>query len=273
MTGPGRYRNLDYATMRSDLEEALDNNELYLKYQPVLSVKEGRAEGAEALLRWNHPRWGEVSPRIFLSVAEAIGLTFSITETILRMQCRQGVDWVMEGLPPLRMCVNISPAQLGSIALADIVERVLGETGFPAERLIVEVAESSLQENAEDIVPVVGAIRELGVNMCIDDFGMHTGSMTCLGAFSPHAVKLAGTIAQDVLESPHAHAMVHAIQSYGQEMGMKVVMKGIETTEQLAFVHEHGIELAQGFMISRPLASDEFANWHRECCSWCGTTA
>jgi len=265
------YRNLDYAAIRDDLEEALANKEFHLAYQPVVDVTTGHTVGAESLLRWNHPQWGDLSPRIFLPVAEAIGLTFSLTETILHMLCQQGVDWMMEGLPTPNLSANISPSQFSSIALPEIVGKVLENTGFPAENLILEIPESTLLNDYSDIQPVVEALDKLGVVMIVDDFGSDGISLDLLGKPGISGAKICSNIIQNCDNDSHTHAVLHAVSAYAEQSGCFIGAKGIESDEQLQFSLEHGIKYVQGYRVSKPLWPDMFSKWCHESNQWCAT--
>jgi EAL domain-containing protein (putative c-di-GMP-specific phosphodiesterase class I) len=264
-------QNLDYAAMRGDLEEALANKEFHLAYQPVINVKTGQTTSAEVLLRWNHPQWGDLSPRIFLPVAEAIGLTFSLTETILQMLCKQGVDWMMEGLAKIDLSANISPSQFSSIALPEVVGSVLEQTGFPAENLILEIPESTMLSEYEDICPVLQALEQLGIQMIVDDLGKDSMSLDLLGKAGISGAKLYSNIIQNCESDTHTHAVIHALTAYAEERKCFIGAKGIESNDQLQFALEHGIENVQGYRISKPLRSDMFSTWRHETNQWCET--
>ncbi len=250
--------------VRNDLEQALANREFYLMYQPVLSLREARVVGVEALLRWNHPRWGDLSPRVFVAAAESIGLTFSLTRTVLQTLCQQGADWIVEGLPSLMLSANISPAQLSSIALPSLVGRVLDETGFPAGQLAIEVEESSLSRDRAEMRPVLTQLADQGVGIFIDDFGVHDASLSVLDMPGVQGVKLGDALFGDTDQGPHHDALVHGVQAYGEAQDLSVVAKGVETDQQLLKVHEYGVNLVQGYRISRPLTSDALAAWLHE---------
>ncbi len=258
--GPGRINRNQLWT---DLEAALANDEFYLLFQPVFDLAQEVPCGAEALLRWHHPTWDDLSPRIFIPAAETIGMTFSLGERVLHLLCQQGVDWILEGLPALRLSANISAGQLSGERTPETIKRILTMTGYPAANLLVEINEKDILTPGPNLETTLGALGNLGVQVAVDDFGSTVGSLTQLAHPALTMVKLAPNVLQNHDQHGHQKGFLQAITNYAEVRGLQVVAKGVENEEQLATAMEYGIHLVQGYSISRPLTSDRFSAWHR----------
>lgn len=267
-----RYDDVDFDSMRRDLEAALANDEFHLVYQPVLDAFDCVAVGAEALLRWRHPVWDDMSPRIFFPVAERIGLTRALTERILRGLCRQGANWIVEGGDTLNLSANVSAAQLADPGLPEIVAGALQDTGFPVERLQLEISESALVPDMPHLEHVILALKKLGVTIVLDDFGERRGCFSALKRVRADAVKISAALIREGVHDRHATAVIQAMRTYGQERPCDLTVKGVENEEQIAFVHHQGIRFVQGFSVCRPLDPGDLPRWCIEASAPCCQT-
>lgn len=249
--------------MLRDIEDALANDEFHLQFQPVLDLAGGTAWGAEALLRWRHPDWDDLSPRIFVPAAEAVGMTSALAERVCELTCRQGVDWMLEGLPPLRFGVNISRRQLLSPRTPGAFARLLGATGLPASSLFIEIDEAALLPLRGENAAALDAFLSAGLNVAVDDFGAGIGSLALLEHPAVRMVKLAPALLRDAADGSQGSACVQAVSGYARARGLLVAAKGLETEGQMAAAVRHGVTLVQGYGVSAALAPDAFVRWCR----------
>ncbi len=241
------------------LHRALQQNELRVHFQPQVDIGSGRIIGAEALVRWQDPQQGLIPPLRFIPVAEATGLIGAIGEWVLRETCRQGQEWRAAGLPPLTLAVNLSPRQFLHGDIVATVSAILAETGFPAERLELELTESALMERQEELVALLNRLRAIGVRLAIDDFGTGYSSLAYLKRFPLDVLKIDKGFVDDIPHGQDDVAIASAIIAMGHSLGFQVLAEGVETDEQLAFLQSLGCDLYQGYLKSRPLPADEFA--------------
>ncbi|CAM5286497.1 EAL domain-containing protein [Thauera mechernichensis] len=257
-------RSLEHLAMETALHRALPRNELQLHYQPLVRIGGGGLEAVEALLRWNHPDLGLVSPADFIPLAEETGLIVPIGEWVLRCACEHHRNWREAGRPPLRMMVNISARQFRDEGFVAMVGSVLAETGMPPECLTLELTESMLMEGSERAIARLDQLRALGVGLAIDDFGTGYSSLAYLKRFPIDELKIDRLFVRGIDRNPRDAALVSAIVSLGHSLGLRVVAEGVETQAHLMVLHAQGCDLAQGFHFSRPLPWDEFV---AVCCS------
>ncbi len=242
-------------TLESELRRALEAGELSLAYQPQAAVADGRVLGVEALLRWEHPRRGLVLPDRFIGVAEDSRLIVPIGEWVLRTACAEVAAWRRDGLPALRVAVNLSARQLQHPDLLGTVGAVLAETGLDPRALVLEVTETVAMQNVELTVEVLGALRQVGVGIALDDFGTGQSSLSYLKQFPIDSLKVDRGFVADLGRSRVDAAMVTAIIDLAHGLGLAATAEGVETEEQLRFLRERGCDEFQGFLISRPLAA------------------
>ncbi len=239
--------------LETSLRHALDNEEFVLHYQPRLAVDTMEIIGVEALVRWQHPQLGMVSPAEFIPLAEDNGLILPIGEWVLRTACQQNRLWQEQGFAPLRMGVNVSARQFQQQHLADIIIEILDETGLSPLFLDLELTESSIMSNAQTAIDVLTRLKALGVTISIDDFGTGFSSLSYLKRLPIDALKIDQSFIRDVTTDPDDAALVMAIVTLGHNLRLQVVAEGVETKEQLKFLHLLRCDEVQGYLFSKPL--------------------
>ena len=244
--------------LESRLRLALAQGHLQMYYQPQMDIATGRIQGAEALVRWNDPQEGLISPARFIPVAETSGVIGPLGEWVVREVCRQGQQWREAGPPPLTLALNVSPRQFHLTDLAGCTAAALQASGFPAARLELEITESALAERTEEARQVLVRLRELGVRIAVDDFGTGYSSLAQLKRFPIDVLKIDQGFIRDIPQSEDDMAISAAIIAMGHSMGLSVLAEGVETEGPLAFLRERGCDAYQGYLCSRPVPADEF---------------
>ena len=244
--------------LESRLRLALAQGPLQMYYQPQIDIATGRIQGAEALVRWNDPQEGLISPARFIPVAETSGVIGPLGEWVVREVCRQGQQWREAGLPPLTLALNVSPRQFHLTDLAGCTAAALQASGFPAALLELEITESALAERTEEARQVLVRLRELGVRIAVDDFGTGYSSLAQLKRFPIDVLKIDQGFIRDIPQSEDDMAISAAIIAMGHSMGLSVLAEGVETEGQLAFLRERGCDAYQGYLCSRPVPADDF---------------
>ncbi len=244
--------------LEARLRKAIEQQELRVFYQPQVDIVTGRIIGAEALVRWLDPIEGLIAPAHFIPLAEETGLILEIGAWVLRETCRQGKQWLNEGLPPLTLAVNVSAHQFRRSDISALVTTVLSETGFPAERLELEMTESGLMESQAKVMDLLNNLRALGVRFAIDDFGTGYSSLAYLKHFPLDSLKIDKSFIDDIPHLQDDMAIAATIIAMGHMLGFKVLAEGVETVEQLAFLQDKGCDAYQGYLKSKPVPADEF---------------
>lgn len=244
--------------LEARLRKAIELKELRVFYQPQVDISTGRIIGAEALVRWQDPIEGLVAPASFIPLAEETGLILEIGAWVLRETCRQGRQWLDEGLPPLMLAVNVSAHQFRRSDVGGLVTTVLSETGFPAEQLELEMTESGLMESQDKVMALLNDLRALGVRFAIDDFGTGYSSLAYLKHFPLDSLKIDKSFIDDIPHLQDDMEIAATIIAMGHMLGFKVLAEGVETVEQLAFLQDKGCDTYQGYLKSKPLPADEF---------------
>jgi diguanylate cyclase (GGDEF)-like protein/PAS domain S-box-containing protein len=238
-----------------DLRRALAAGEFQLYYQPLYNLGDDRVTGCEALLRWNHPERGMVSPADFIPLAEEIGLIVQLGEWVLREACAEAARWPGH----VRLAVNLSPAQFRDRGLVRTVISALAVSGLPAERLELEITESVLlQDNAANM-SMLHDLKALGVRISMDDFGTGYSSLSYLRSFPFDKIKIDQTFVRDILKDSDALAIIKAVLDLGASLGIVTTAEGVETVEQLNALRDQGCAEIQGYFISRPAPASEIA--------------
>ena len=245
--------------LESRLRLALAQGHLQMYYQPQVEIATGRIVGAEALVRWNDPDEGLISPTRFIPVAETSGVIGPLGEWVLREVCRQGQAWRKAGLPDLTLAVNVSPRQFHLTDLAGCASGALEQSGFPPELLELEITETALAERTEEARQVLMRLRGLGLRIAVDDFGTGYSSLAQLKRFPIDVLKIDQGFIRDIPQSEDDMAISAAIIAMGHSMGLSVLAEGVETSGQLAFLQERGCDSYQGYLCSRPVPADAFA--------------
>jgi len=240
------------------LRKAIKQQELRVFYQAQIDIADDRIVGAEALVRWQDPIEGLIPPCRFIPIAEETNLIAEIGEWVLRETCRQGRQWLDQGLPPLTLAVNVSPHQFRRSDINALVATVLHETGFPAEHLELEITESGLMENQDKTTHILNSLHNQGIRLAIDDFGTGYSSLTYLKHFPLDVLKIDKSFIDDIPHNKDDMEIAATIVAMGHILGFKVLAEGVETLEQLAFLQTQNCDLYQGYLKSRPLPADAF---------------
>ncbi len=246
--------------LETRLKHALGRGELLLHYQPKHEISSGRLTGWEALLRWQSPELGAVSPEEFIPLAERSGLILPIGDWVLREACRQMRAWQDAGLAAGTMAVNLSARQLRQMDLAQKVGRILRETGLAPADLELEITESSLMDNLATAATVLSGLEHLGIRIAVDDFGTGYSSLGYLKSFPLHCLKIDRSFIRDIPGDDNDTAIVRTIIALADTLGLTVVAEGVETEAQLAYLRANRCDQAQGYLFSRPLPPGECRN-------------
>jgi diguanylate cyclase (GGDEF)-like protein len=246
--------------LETNLRRAIQNEEFLIHYQPRVSVDSLAITGVEALVRWQHPQLGLVSPSEFIPLAEDTGLIVPIGEWVLRKACEQNRHWHEQGFAPIRIAVNISARQFHDQDLSQTVIRILDESGLSPNYLELEVTESSVMQNAEFAAGVLTRWKNLGINISIDDFGTGFSSLASLKRLPIDALKIDQSFVRDATTDPDDAAIVLAITTLAHNLRLKVIAEGVETEEQLRFLQLLRCDEIQGFLFSKPLPADSLVS-------------
>jgi diguanylate cyclase (GGDEF)-like protein len=251
-------RTLKRLEIEADLRHALERNEFLLHYQPQLDLVSGAVIGMEVLLRWHHPQHGTIAPSRFIALAEEMGLIIPIGAWVLRQACAQTVAWQRTGLGHLRVAVNLSPRQFTQKGLVESIAAILADTGLEARFLELEVTESMVMSDVEHAITILRDLKRLGLQIAVDDFGTGYSSLSYLRRFPIDVLKIDQSFVSDITHEEDDAAIVRAIISLGHGLRLSVIAEGVETSEQLDFLRDHGCNQAQGYLFSRALPAAEF---------------
>jgi EAL domain-containing protein (putative c-di-GMP-specific phosphodiesterase class I) len=234
------------------LRHAVQRGELRLAYQPIVVLGSGRISGVEALVRWAHPRRGELPPASFIPIAEETGLIIPLGRWVLREACEQGARWRAEGMP-LAISVNLSARQVQDAQIVQHVAEALAVAGLPPELLVLEITESTLMSDTEAMTAALAALKALGVRLAIDDFGTGYSSLSYLQRFPLDILKIDRSFTEAVGRGGSDVALARTIVSLGELLSLRCVAEGIEQPEQRETLAEIGCALGQGFHFAHPL--------------------
>jgi EAL domain-containing protein (putative c-di-GMP-specific phosphodiesterase class I) len=268
-SGPNRYELFnpglrtalaDRWQISSRLRDAAERGELTLRWQPVVDLASEQVIGCEALLRWNHPQRGLLSPMEFIPIAEENGLIVPMTRWLLQAATAQGAEWVRQGLD-LTIGVNVSARHLATGTLVDDVLGALADTGFEAGCLTIELTETSLASNPDQAAEQFAALRGHGIRVAIDDFGTGYSSLSAVAALPADLLKIDRTLVAGLspLGSAAPEAVLGAVTALGSALGMETVAEGIETAVQLDLVRSVGYTFGQGYRFSPPVEAEKIA--------------
>jgi diguanylate cyclase (GGDEF)-like protein len=245
--------------LRDGLRHAIARSEFHLLYQPQVEMGSGQVTGAEALIRWQHPERGLVSPVEFIPLAEETGLIVPIGEWVLRTACFQNKAWQDAGLPAFSISVNVSARQFRERTLIEQVAQALQDSGLEARFLELELTESMVMEDLEKALQAMRALQSMGVQLSIDDFGTGYSSLSALKRFPIARLKIDRAFVRDIPGDEDDKTIAKAIISLGHELNLKVIAEGVETEQQLEFLRAHGCDEMQGYLFSRPVPPAELA--------------
>ena len=254
----------DFSSQEQAVRRALENEELCLYYQPQIDLFNYSLLGFEALLRWNHPQQGVLSPDHIIPIAEEIGVIEGIGRWALGEACAQGRHWQQRGFKSLTVSVNVSARQFMQDDFVRQVEHELQATGFPPGSLKLELTESMLLPDAQHTLKTLHQLRELGVQLALDDFGTGYASLSYLTRFPLDWLKIDKSFVQEVAAKPNNAAIVTTTITLAHSLGMKVIAEGVEDESQLAFIQRHHGDGAQGYYFSRPLPQEAACDWLRQ---------
>lgn len=249
---------LEHLALEAGLRGALEQGELRLLFQPIVDAFSGRVTSAEALLRWQHPQRGTISPMHFIPVAEETGLIIPIGEWVLREACLQARAWQQAGLGDIPVAVNLSARQFNVPSFADSIAAVLRETDCPASLLQLEITESLIMDQVEEALATMHRLTALGVKLAIDDFGTGYSSLSQLKRFPVSKLKIDRSFISDINIDASDDVLVDAIITLARKLGLRTVAEGVELAEQVAFLEANGCDEYQGYLFSRPCTADDF---------------
>ncbi len=241
-------------SLESDLWNAMANDELFLVYQPQIDFRDGSVVGMEALIRWQHPKRGLISPMDFIPMAECNGLIIPIGIWVLETACKHNLQLQKEGLPPIRVAVNLSARQIGEKDFVKTVKDVIDATGLDPSYLELEVTESMVMHNIQDVVVILNSLNEMGIQLSLDDFGTGFSSLAYLKRFPIDRLKIDQSFIFNCDSDPGDAIISQTIIALAHGLKIKVIAEGIEKPEHFAFLKENGCDEGQGYFISRPLA-------------------
>lgn len=239
--------------LKSDLRGAIERGDIGLAYQPVVAAETGKITSAEALARWRHPSLGPIRPDVFIGLAEGLGLIEALGSCLLRLACQDASRWPV----PIRVAVNLSPAQFLSGRLVETVEAALAVSGLPANRLQLEVTEGLVIRDVESTFDQLTALKALGIQLLMDDFGVGYSSLSYFKRFPFDKVKIDKSFVDDIEQSQASRAVIAAVAGLGRALGMGIVAEGVETHAQRAELVALGCTHLQGYLFSRPLGVED----------------
>lgn len=249
---------IDQLELETALRQGIERNQLVLQYQPKVSLRTGQMTGAEALVRWLRPGAGMIPPNRFIPIAERSGLIVPIGEWVLRTACAQIRSWLDDGLNPLQLAVNVSARQFRAAGLLKFIKDTLAEFDVPPALLELEITETALMEDPEDVKEVLEQLKELGIYIALDDFGTGFSNMAYLSRFSLDVLKIDTSFVENIGEDHHSRNLVDSVIDLAHNLNLKTVAEGVETLEQLRYLRGQDCDEFQGYYFSRPLDVDAF---------------
>lgn len=240
-----------------DLRRALHRSEFVLHYQPLVSTTMRSITGVEALLRWRHPEHGLIPPLQFIPQLEELGLMIEVGHWVLETACRQNVEWQRQGLPPIRVAVNLSPQQFYREDIVATVARILDKTGLDPQWLELELTESLTLDDTETTIQIMRDLKALGVSLSLDDFGTGWSSLSYLRRFHLDRIKIDRSFLRDIASQPAAEAVVRTILTLGRNLGLTCVAEGVETPQQLDYLRKQKCGEIQGFLYSPAIPASD----------------
>lgn len=250
----------DRFALLEDLRQAIARGELSLVYHPIVDVNKGVMESVEVLLRWNHPVRGPLSPLQFIPLAESSGLIISIGDWVFRTACAQWKIWENAGLDAPRMAINLSAIQFHDKRLADRILKILQDTGVEAHELELEITETSLMKQSDEVVGTLVRLTEMGLRIAIDDFGTGYSSLSYLKRFPIDTLKIDQSFVRDLEFDPDDAAIVNTVIAMAHSLKMRVIAEGVETQGQLDFLRAQGCDQYQGYLLCKPLSAAALEN-------------
>lgn len=248
-----QHIDIEYA-----LRFALERKEIILKYQPIYNIATNKMAGLETLVSWDHPKFGYVSPKIFIPIAEETGLMTTIGNWVLRNACEQARKWNLDQYKNFKLAINLSTQQLLQEDFFEMIVDILNYTNLPAQILELELNETSIMSYRTDIFKnLINKLHNFGISIAIDDFGTGYSSLTRLKHISIDTIKIDQGFVQDVMSDPNSGIIVNCLIALGKNLNLKVIAEGIETEGQLKFLQSKGCEYGQGYFFSKPIKTED----------------
>lgn len=254
----------DHLSLEAELRHAIERKQLVLHYQPQVNVKSGAIVGVEALIRWQHPQQGLLSPAVFIGIAENSAMIIDIGRWVLREACLQQRAWSLCQIPPLRMAVNISAVQFRRDDFIDTVRTIIQETNVDPGCIELELTENVAMHHADDVLKILHELKGIGVKLAIDDFGTGFSNLSYLQRFPFDRLKIDQSFVRDIDKLPANQAIVHAIVSLARSLSLEVVAEGVETAAE--FAQASACDEVQGYFYAQPMSADDMLNWISEKC-------
>lgn len=255
---------LEKIILEKYLKNALEKNELYVVYQAKVDLKTGVIKGVEALVRWESPILGNVSPVRFIPIAEETGMIIPIGKWVMRTAYKQSKAWIEQGLPPLCMAINLSPKQFSDESLLEDIKKIIKQTKIAGVFMELELTESTVMQNPEKVVRLLKAFKKMGVKISIDDFGTGYSSLSHIQQFPIDTLKVDRSFVRDLENNKNDQGITKAIIAMAKTLSMTVVAEGVETKEQVAFLSAQSCDEMQGYYFSKPIPSDIFIKFYEE---------
>lgn len=250
---------IDRLDMEGNLRRALERDELQVYYQPLVDLRSGSIVGAEALVRWQHPRIGMIQPGEFIPLAEDTGLIIQLGQLVLRRVCSDILDWQAADLPPVKISINLSAREFRQDDLSAAIGKVLGETGVDGSRLAFELTESMVMHDVENTLLTLRELKKLGATISLDDFGTGYSSLSYLKRFPIDTLKIDRSFVRDIHQDKDDAAIAHAVIAMAHKLGIAVIAEGVETEDQLQLLRQFSCDEMQGYLFSRPVPVSEFS--------------
>ncbi len=257
-------RAFERLALENSLRKGVERKEFLIHYQPQMDIRQSSIVGTEALLRWQHPDLGIVYPDEFVGIAEEIGLITQLGDWVLRTACAQNKAWQKAGLPPMSVAVNISARQFQTPGLADVVARILKETGLDPRWLELEITEGAVMQNADYTNVVLRHLKEMGVRVALDDFGTGYSSLSYLKKFPIQTLKIDQSFVRDMTTDPSAAAIANTVIVLAHSLKLSVVAEGVETKEQENLLRANQCDIIQGYHLTNPLPAQAFETFVRQ---------
>jgi len=252
---------LEKLTLETDLRYALSRNEFILYYQPQINLQSGELKGCEALLRWQHPKFGMLSPSEFIPLLEDTGMIISVGEWVLREACKQCKQWQQEGIAPFPIAVNLSARQFSDANLADSISNILMDVDFDPSLLQLEITENVVMQNAVDTIKILNQLKSLGVELAVDDFGTGYSSLSYLKRFPIDVLKIDRSFVRDITTDPDDASIVSTVISLAHSLNLTVIAEGVETEAQARFLADRSCDTTQGYLYSKPVPANEIKSF------------
>jgi EAL domain-containing protein (putative c-di-GMP-specific phosphodiesterase class I) len=253
----------------ADLRQAVERQEFEIHYQPIVSLANGQINGAEALLRWQHPQRGLLDAAEFMPLAEETGLIVPIGEWTIPQVCHQVKTWHKQGYSSLEAAINISARQFQHQNIPRLIESALQKTDLPIEALVIEITESVATKSVDTGLASLYELSAMGIKISIDDFGIGS-ALDCLKRFPLHHLKIDQSFVRDIINDPANAAITRAIIDMAHSLNLTVIAEGVETEEQLAFLRSYRCDFIQGYLLSHPLTVEAFTELLQQ--GWLGQT-